>query len=124
VDFLPNWMSDVDYGGFDWGEVPIPFVWGGKRYSDLKSFADEVGIEKHARRVRKESIFEKWDIPANPSRVGQVVLTLKKGCNAVDAGAVLPNINDDFVGAAPDLGAHEFGKPLPHYGPRLELHRR
>jgi len=25
---------------------------------------------------------------------------------------------EDFVGKAPDLGAHEFGKPAPHYGPR------
>jgi hypothetical protein len=32
----------------------------------------------------------------------------------------LPNINDDFFGAAPDMGAHENGRPLPHYGPREE----
>jgi hypothetical protein len=45
-------------------------------------------------------------------------MTLKSGCNAVDAGTILPNINDDFVGAAPDLGAYEYGQPLPIYGPR------
>lgn len=47
-------------------------------------------------------------------------LTLKAACNAIDAGDVLPNINDDFTGKAPDLGAYEFGKPLPQYGPRGE----
>ena len=38
----------------------------------------------------------------------------------IDAGIVLPNINDEFTGRAPDLGAFELGKPLPHYGPRSE----
>jgi len=34
------------------------------------------------------------------------------------AGRALPNLCDDFVGAASDLGAHELGRPEPHYGPR------
>jgi hypothetical protein len=38
--------------------------------------------------------------------------------NAVD---ILPNVNDDFAGKAPDLGAIESGKPLPHYGPRKAM---
>jgi hypothetical protein len=38
---------------------------------------------------------------------------------AIDkAPVVLPNVNDDYEGEAPDLGAHESGKPVPHYGPR------
>lgn len=37
---------------------------------------------------------------------------------AVDRGLRLPNVNDDFNGAAPDLGALEVGGQLPHYGPR------
>jgi hypothetical protein len=36
----------------------------------------------------------------------------------VDAGVVIPGINDDHAGAGPDLGAHELGAPLPDYGPR------
>jgi hypothetical protein len=44
--------------------------------------------------------------------------TLKSGGKAIDAGVPLPGINDGYTGRAPDLGAHEFGKPLPHYGPR------
>jgi len=31
---------------------------------------------------------------------------------------LLPTINDDYEGKAPDLGAYELGRPLPHYGPR------
>jgi hypothetical protein len=30
----------------------------------------------------------------------------------------LPNITDGYTGRAPDLGAYEYGVPLPHYGPR------
>jgi hypothetical protein len=38
---------------------------------------------------------------------------------ALDAGVLLPTINDDFAGSAPDLGAYERGRDLPHYGPRV-----
>ena len=27
----------------------------------------------------------------------------------------LPGVNDDFTGRAPDLGAHEVGRPVPGY---------
>ena len=37
---------------------------------------------------------------------------------AIDAGTVLATINDGYAGKAPDLGAYEFGQPLPAYGPR------
>jgi len=43
---------------------------------------------------------------------------LREGAAAVDAGVGLTGINDDFTGKAPDLGAYEVGKPMPHYGPR------
>jgi hypothetical protein len=43
---------------------------------------------------------------------------VKPGSAAVDRGIALPTITDGFAGSAPDLGALEVGKPLPHYGPR------
>jgi len=43
---------------------------------------------------------------------------IKPGSPAVDRGVALPTITDGFSGSAPDLGALEAGKPLPHYGPR------
>jgi hypothetical protein len=43
---------------------------------------------------------------------------LKPNSAAVDAGCVLPNVNDGFVGKAPDLGALEVGQSLPIWGPR------
>ena len=43
---------------------------------------------------------------------------VKPGSAAVDRGVALPNVNDGFSGSAPDLGALEVGKPMPHFGPR------
>lgn len=34
---------------------------------------------------------------------------LKSASPAIDAGAIIPGITDDYVGAAPDIGAYEFG---------------
>ena len=47
-----------------------------------------------------------------------VDLRLQQSSDAIDAGVVLPNINDGYNGRAPDLGAYEFGQDMPHYGPR------
>lgn len=43
---------------------------------------------------------------------------LRTGAAAIDKAAVIPNVTDGFTGGAPDLGALEYGKPVPHYGPR------
>jgi hypothetical protein len=120
--FTPDWMTDVNYDGFEWSKMSEPFRWNGKAYADLNSFAAAVGIEKHGLRVYKEKIFENWATPVPGENPTLAHLTLKEGCNAVDAGAFLPNINDNFAGQAPDLGALERGKPLPHYGPRRTRH--
>lgn len=48
----------------------------------------------------------------------QLDFRLRPEAIANDRGVVIPNVNDDFAGAAPDLGALETGKPLPVYGPR------
>ena len=117
--FTPDWRTDLDYDGFDWGESRHAFRWGpGLRYfPNLSSFSEAVGVERNGIRVRKEEIFENWNLPGEPGRVEPRTLTLRKG-NAVDAGARLPGINDAYGGKAPDLGAHERGTPLPWFGPR------
>jgi hypothetical protein len=47
-----------------------------------------------------------------------VDVALRPGSAPVDAGLVIPGVNDNFTGRAPDLGAHEAGQPAPVYGPR------
>ena len=59
--------------------------------------------------------------PANRHAVYHAVdlnFRLKPASKAVDAGVVIPTVNDGFTGRAPDLGALEVGKPEPTYGPR------
>ena len=71
-------------------------------------------------------MFESLRPPATPdsSRPGRpydavdLNFRLRSGSKAVDAGVRLPNVNDGFAGAAPDLGAYELGQPPPVYGPR------
>lgn len=120
--YQPYWKTDVDYDGFDWADAKEPFRWNNNqdRYPDLASFAAGVGIEKHAIRVDKAAIFETFNVPPQRGRVEpDQVLALKTDGNAIDAGAVVPNVNDRaFEGKAPDLGAHESGKPAAKYGPR------
>jgi hypothetical protein len=43
---------------------------------------------------------------------------LREGAVAIDAGTLIPGINSNYSGAAPDLGAYEVDMALPHYGPR------
>jgi hypothetical protein len=64
---------------------------------------------------------EDFDLRLAPMSVELQVGQLRKyGPNtAIDAGQLLPTINDDFTGKAPDLGAYEHGVDPPHYGPRV-----
>ena len=47
---------------------------------------------------------------------------LRPGSAAIDRGMVIPNVTDEYTGVAPDLGALEYGKPVPVYGPRYSPH--
>lgn len=120
-DYKPDWRTDVDFDGFDWGDSQKAFRWDeGKPtyYPDIASFGAAVGIERHGMRVRKLEIFEKWNIPLEPGPTTPFNLTLRAGCNAIDAGEALPNLADNFTGLAPDLGAFEFGRVAVSHGPR------
>ncbi|MCP4539104.1 MAG: hypothetical protein GY832_18365 [Chloroflexi bacterium] len=116
----PDWRTSLDYDGFDWGDNVYAFKWGGSgRYPDLASFTSATGLQPHGIRVDKDTCFETFDVPnAPPASMPLQFMTLDPNCNAVDAGVALANINEDFNGTAPDLGAYEVDAPLPHYGPR------
>ena len=125
----PGWKTDVDYNGYDWGPDTNDWKKPVFRYDgtatvregycvDLESFHKLLGIEQHGLRVFKEHIFQTWNVPADLGFTGPMLLTLRQDGKAVDAGSPLPNICEDFTGRAPDLGAFEYDRPLPHYGPR------
>ncbi|NQT93494.1 MAG: phosphodiester glycosidase family protein, partial [Lentisphaerae bacterium] len=106
--------TSLDFDGYDAG-----IVYNGKSYRTPKELADAAGQESHGRVVGADSLVNPATFDADRDYSGaQVDLRLKPGSPAVDAGKILPTINDGFAGKAPDLGAYEMEQPLPRYGPR------
>jgi hypothetical protein len=57
--------------------------------------------------------------PSDPLAIHTPVdLRIKSGAAPADKALPIANINDGYVGAAPDIGAYEVGAALPVYGPR------
>jgi hypothetical protein len=77
-------------------------------------------VETHGMEgVTLENLFNGVTFPYPPIPEKPVQdLRLKAGAKVIDQGIRIPNINDGYTGAAPDIGAYEFGQELPHYGPR------
>lgn len=118
--YLADWRTNLDFDGFDWGTEAKPFSYAGTDYSSLAAFSAASGLYQHAVQIDRAACFPTLSVvgpsPANP--VPSQVLTPTPECAAIDAGEILPNINDGFSGAAPDMGAVERGLPAPHFGKR------
>jgi hypothetical protein len=139
--YFPNATaySSFDYNGYRPNPgVSAPYHWkapaGGRlrdydlenapfqSFRTLAELAEATGQERHGVELDYD-VFENLT-PPDSSRPMAVYkarnldFRLKAGGKAVDRGLRLPNINDDFLGAAPDLGALEAGAPIPIYGPR------
>ena len=137
VDTFTNYSSS-DYNGFRPNEgADFSFMWNSppfsiradyaakreeRKFKTLHAFVEATGQDAH-------SILIDYDLfrtvaapdPADPRKLykpDDFDFRLRPGSAAIDAGTRLPNINDDFSGRAPDLGAYESDTPLPHYGPR------
>lgn len=93
-----------------------------RNFNTLAEFQKATGQEAHGVEVDYD-IFENLAAP-DPAQRYRVYhsmdlnFRLKAGSKAIDAGVLLPTINDGFTGKAPDLGAVELNQPEPHYGPR------
>ena len=130
--------STSDYNGYQKGRDKALLSWGfpkngmrdyterpeSREYNDLKALNKDSGLEKHGI-LLDQNIFEKMILPDfhKPHAVyfpESVDFRLRSNSAAIDAGILLPNINDGFTGAAPDLGAIEFNSPNQVYGPRNE----
>jgi Right handed beta helix region len=116
---LKDWRSDFNNDGFDWGASTAPFRYGGVVYSSLAGLAASSGLETSGRQINRTACFTSFNVPGPaPVPIPAQYMTLRAPCAALDAGMILPNINDGFLGTAPDLGAYELGQPVPTYGPR------
>jgi hypothetical protein len=114
-----NPTNDFDYDGLGTYQTPFEGLIGAPRFSGLEQLRRQT-TERHAIRVDM-NVFGDVEFPDPPIPERQPQdLRLRTGSAAVDAGIQIPNVNDGFTGAAPDLGAYEVGRPAPHYGPRPE----
>ncbi len=129
--------SSSDYNGFrpnpgvedafEWNSPPYDVAADYKnqvtrRFRSLKEYSEATKQEQHSLLLDYD-VFVNVRIPdkSDPQHLynpADFDFRLKPGSAAIDAGIVLPSINDDFTGRAPDLGAYELERPLPHYGPR------
>jgi hypothetical protein len=91
-------------------------------FGTLSDLQAATGQETHSLEVDFD-IFEKLT-PPDPSQRHAVYhamdlnFSLTPASKAVDAGVVIPTVNDVFQGKAPDLGALEVGASASRYGPR------
>jgi hypothetical protein len=122
----------LDHNGYGPGRGP--FGWGVRRelhlgvvssdtYPDLDAFRLATGHESHGvAGLTLDDTFVHVDLGQDRSGAAGDPhdLRLRDGSRAIDAGAILPTVNDAFTGQAPDLGAYERDQVLPHYGPRPE----
>jgi hypothetical protein len=137
VDTFTNY-STSDYNGFRPNEdADFSFMWNSppfgtradytskreeRKFKTLQAFSQATGQDKHSILIDFD-IFQKASAPdpSDPQKLYKPEafdFRLRPDSAVVDAGVRLPNINDDFTGRAPDLGAYEGDQPLPHYGPR------
>jgi len=119
----PHKLTSLDYNGWRKTNDPERFIkWndgkGYKKYATLKEFAEGAGHEKHGIMV-DFGIFAdvKPPVAGRTYKAEDFDVRLVKGAAAIDAGEPLPNINDRYLGEAPEIGALEYA-PVPHYGPR------
>ncbi|MGD2167114.1 MAG: hypothetical protein PVF63_03340, partial [Gammaproteobacteria bacterium] len=91
-------------------------------FADLDAYAAATGNDRNSILVDYDD-FRNVELPdeTTPQRVlpgDDLDFRLRRNSAAIDAGVVLPGVNDGFRGDAPDLGALESGDDPPIYGPR------
>jgi hypothetical protein len=137
MDTFTNYTTSDYNGYFPNPNADVSFVWKSppfdimadyvnprveRKFATLQAYQQGTGQDEH-------SVLIDWNIFANvsppdpndPQRLynpADLDFRIKPNTAAVDAGCILPNVNDDFTGSAPDIGALEVGQEVPHYGPR------
>jgi hypothetical protein len=96
-----------------------------RRFAKLSDYSQATHQDEHSITVDYDIFMNVPKLDRNDLKNVQKVykaedfdFRLKPNAAAVDRGVLLPNVNEGFTGRAPDLGALETGKPVPHFGPR------
>jgi hypothetical protein len=108
-------LPEIDYNGWT-PDGAFRFFDAWNNLADLKARSP---YEAHGRILSTPTFASGFTLPGSYTTLqAPTDLTLHPTSNAIDAGLVIPNITDGFLGNAPDLGALERGAPLPTYGVR------
>jgi MYXO-CTERM domain-containing protein len=122
-----DWTSPIDDGTFDYdGYYPdgiFDFDFVGSGYQKVTSFAmarsTQPGFEPHGLLLTQPVFASGLVAPASyQTTLSPPDVRLADGSNAIDHGIVLPGIDGDYAGSAPDLGAVEHGCAMSLYGVR------
>jgi hypothetical protein len=130
--------SSSDYNGFrlNPGETPA-FQWNSpgagadpaaelerRQFATMEEYVRETGQDRNSVRLDYDIFMNGPKLERDPATVQRLYevddldFRLRSGSAAIDRGVVIPNVNNDFTGSAPDQGALETGRPMPVYGPR------
>ena len=88
---------DFDYDSFFTTHSQRFIRWGGRDYGSLEDFSLATGLEFHGLSINPEFV---------DSGLEDFELEVKSPM--IDRGVFIPGINDNYSGAAPDIGAYEF----------------
>ncbi len=112
-------------------EKSLKFQWEGKWLHGLPAFQEASGMEQSALAADpmlnatpgiaaysvKDYNFSRASEAGLVRSPGESDFRLRTGSPCIDRGVPIRGINDDFAGAAPDIGAHEVGRESPPSGP-------
>jgi hypothetical protein len=96
-----------------------------RRFTSLAEYASATGQDRHSVAVDYDVFVNVRRLDAQDTATVQRLykadefdFRLKPSSAAVDGGVPLATVTEGFAGKAPDLGALESDRPVPHYGPR------
>ncbi|MCL2121595.1 MAG: hypothetical protein FWH28_05030, partial [Clostridiales bacterium] len=125
VQANPFGFHSPDFTNYDDALGTIPRIT--RNFGSLEAYKKGTGLDMHSILVDHSIFVNSW-VPSRTELTRVYTLegdgldfTLKPDSIAIDAGVFLPNVTEGYTGDAPDLGAYEYGKPLPHYGPRTSV---
>jgi hypothetical protein len=108
-------LADIDYNGWR----PDGTFRLGATYGSFNALRTSSPYEHNGRLLTALPFATAITIPGSYTTFVQPLdAVLGASSNALDGGLILPNVNDGYTGAGPDLGALERGAAVPVFGVR------
>ena len=106
VKAMPKGLTGHNWGNDNWYVSPplnVPrFIWENVNYASLAKLCAATGLECNG-----------YDNPSGLTNPSGRDFTLLASSPNIDRGVLIPGINDNFTGGAPDVGAYEFVVDAP-----------